>query len=97
MDVTKTQNGTINGTIHGMKVSSLVDLSWLLKDRNMHVIPLALQSEQTIYAPALAPAAYQCSLTILLQTKIIRTNQTGLFMCICGSLCMVCTDVWYGG
>ena len=25
-DVTKTRNGMINGTIHGMKVSSLVDL-----------------------------------------------------------------------
>ena len=25
-DVTKTQNGMINGMIHGMKVSSLVDL-----------------------------------------------------------------------
>ena len=72
----------INGTIHGMKVSSLVDLSWLLKDRNTHIIPLALQSEQTTYAPA----AYQCSLTILLQTEIMRTNQTDLFMRMWGSL-----------
>ena len=63
-----------NGMIHEMKVSSLVDLSCLLKDRNTHVIPLVLQSEQIIYAPA----AYQCSLTILLQTKIMRTNQTSL-------------------
>ena len=63
-----------NGMIHRMKVNSLVDLSCLLKERNMHVIPLALQSEQIIYAPA----PYQCSLTILLQTKIMRTNQTSL-------------------
>ena len=56
-DVTKTRNGMINGTIHGMKVSSLVDLLCLFKDCNTHVIPLALQSEQTIYAPA----AYQCT------------------------------------
>ena len=61
-DVTKMWNGMINRMIHGMKGSSLVDLSWLLKDRNTHVISLALQSEQTIYAPA----SYQCSLMILL-------------------------------
>ena len=54
-DVTKMRNGMINGTVQGMKVSSLVDLSCLLKDCNTHVISLALQSEQTIYAPA----AYQ--------------------------------------
>ena len=45
MDMTKMQNKMINAMIHGMKVSSLVDLSWLLKDHNTHVIPLALQSE----------------------------------------------------
>ena len=56
-DVTKTRNGMINEMINGMKVSTLMDLSWLLKDRNTHVIPLVLQGEQTTHAPA----AYQCT------------------------------------